>query len=82
MLIDALCKKGNVREARKVLAVMVKACVRPNSITLNTLMDGYYSLKEVENDRHLFSTMTETGITPSVYSDNITINGFCRNKMM
>jgi len=34
VLIDAFCKKRRMKEANNVLGVMLKACVKPDIITL------------------------------------------------
>jgi len=48
ILIDALCKEGKIKQAKNVLAMRVRAYVKPTIVTLNTLMDGYYLVNEVK----------------------------------
>jgi len=57
---------------------MLRACVKPCIVTLNTLMDGYYLVNEVENVKYVFNVMTQMGVTPNIYSYNIMINGLCK----
>ncbi|MDP1131102.1 pentatricopeptide repeat-containing protein, partial [Klebsiella pneumoniae] len=72
-MVDALCKEGKVKEAKSVLAVMLKACVEPNVITYNTLMDGYVLVYEVKKAKHVLNAMPLMGVTPNVHSYNIMI---------
>jgi pentatricopeptide repeat protein len=41
ILVDALCKEGKVKDAKNVIAGMMKEGVRPNVVTYTSLMDGY-----------------------------------------
>lgn len=41
ILVDGLCKKGNVKEALNVLAIIIKQGVHPTVVTYNTFMNGY-----------------------------------------
>jgi len=41
ILSDALCKRGKLKEVKNGLVVLLKACVKLNIFTFNTLMNGY-----------------------------------------
>jgi len=69
VLIDALCKRKRLKEAKNVLDVMLKACVRSDIFTFNSLMNGYYLVNEVKNAKHAFYVMTQMGVTLKVCLD-------------
>ncbi|KAG5022169.1 hypothetical protein JHK85_018511 [Glycine max] len=54
-LIHGFCKEGKMKEAKNVLAVMLK--VKPDVITYNTLMDGCVLVCGVKNAKHVFNAM-------------------------
>ena len=43
ILVDALCKEGKMEGAKNVLAVTLKACLKPNVISYNTLRLSLWS---------------------------------------
>ena len=58
-MVNALCKEGKVKEAKNVVAVMIKDGVKPNDVTCNSLMDGYCLVNEVNKAKYVFNTMPQ-----------------------
>ncbi|KRH48603.1 hypothetical protein GLYMA_07G100300v4 [Glycine max] len=77
-LIHGFCKEGKMKEAKNVLADLLK--VKPDVITYNTLMDGCVLVCGVKNAKHVFNAMCLMEVTPDVCSYNIMINGLCKIK--
>ncbi|MED6139561.1 hypothetical protein PIB30_084973 [Stylosanthes scabra] len=78
-----LCKEGNIKDAKSVLAIMTKHGVKLNVVTYNSLMDGYCLLNELNKAIHVFNKMTQSGVVvPNVQSYNIMINGFFKSKLV
>jgi pentatricopeptide repeat domain-containing protein 1 len=46
ILVDGFCKEGMVKEAKNVLAIMMKQGIKPDVVTYNSLMDGYCLVKQ------------------------------------
>jgi len=41
ILVDAQCKEGKMKEAKSVIAMMMKEGVIPNVVTYTSIMEGY-----------------------------------------
>ena len=51
VVVDTLCKDGRVVEAENVMKSMVQRGIRPNAVTYNSLMDGYFLHTKVDKAR-------------------------------
>ncbi|KAK2638768.1 hypothetical protein Ddye_026563 [Dipteronia dyeriana] len=80
VIIDVLCKKGNIVKANELLELMIQGGVKPDTITYNTLIDGFFLEGRIDNARELFVSMMKKGITHDVFSYNIMINEYCKNQ--
>ena len=54
-LVDGLCKEGEVKKARNVIAVMIKQGVKPDVVTYTSLKDGYFLVKEFNKATYIFN---------------------------
>ncbi|KAL2334599.1 hypothetical protein Fmac_015812 [Flemingia macrophylla] len=94
-IIDNLCKnklvadayenekhqpKGKMKEAKIVMAAMVKAGVKPNVVTYTILMNGYCLINEVKHAKYVFNSMVQNGIAPNVHCYTTMIDGFCKKQ--
>jgi len=64
-------RKERLKKTRKVLAVMIKQSVDPDVVTYNSLMDGYFLVKDVNKATYVFNTIARRGVTPDVQSYNV-----------
>jgi pentatricopeptide repeat domain-containing protein 1 len=51
-----------------VLAGMIKQGMEPNVVTYNSLMDGYFLVKEVNKATYVFNTIARRGVALDVQS--------------
>jgi pentatricopeptide repeat domain-containing protein 1 len=63
ILVYGFCKEGNVKEAKNVLAVMMKNGVKPD-VTYISLMDGYCLVNQVNKASDIFNTIALRGLDP------------------
>lgn len=56
---------------------MIKKDIKPDVVTYNSLMDGYYLVKQVKNGKDIFNLMASMRMVPNVQSYNIN-HGFCK----
>lgn len=75
-LVDALCKEGNVKDAKHVVEIMIQRGENPDAVTYNGLMHEYCLRGEI--DGAVLKTMVNRGIVPNSVSYNILINGYCK----
>ncbi|KAL2334315.1 hypothetical protein Fmac_015528 [Flemingia macrophylla] len=67
-------EEAKMKKAKSVIAAMMKAGVKPNVVTFNMLMDGYFLINEVKQAKYVFHSMVQNGITPNVRSYSIMID--------
>ena len=48
ILIDAICKEGRIMEALHMFDMMMERGNRPDAVTYNALMDGYFLIHKVD----------------------------------
>ena len=61
---------------------MMKACIKPDVFTYNSLIDGYFLVDEVKHAKYVFYSMAQRGVTPDVQCYTNMINGLCKTKMV
>ncbi|KAF4352083.1 hypothetical protein G4B88_002190 [Cannabis sativa] len=69
-LLDALCKKGQLTEARNLLM--------PNRNTYNVLVCGYCKLGWLKEAAKIIELMTQNNLLPDIWTYNMLISGFCK----
>ncbi|KAK9110092.1 hypothetical protein Sjap_018152 [Stephania japonica] len=79
IMVDALCKEGMIKEAHKLLELMIQKGVKPDPVTLNSLMDGYCLQGDMRNAMEVFYS---SGQEPNARTYNILINGYCKSKRL
>ncbi|MCD7449280.1 hypothetical protein HAX54_051020 [Datura stramonium] len=78
LVIDALCKDGNLDAAINLLNEMKRKGIPPDIITYNSLIDGLCKLGQWGKVMTLFSEMVNLNIYPNVPTFNIVIDGLCK----
>ncbi|CAI9281309.1 unnamed protein product [Lactuca saligna] len=78
IMVNALCKKGKVEEAKKlILDRWGQGCI-PNVVFYNTLIDGYCKKGDAKKAFLLFKELKLKGFLPSVQTYGAVINGLCK----
>ncbi|KAL2557947.1 Pentatricopeptide repeat-containing protein [Forsythia ovata] len=77
-LIAALCRAGNVKNARWAFDDMVLRGVSPDVITYTILLNGYCRVNCLQEARDLFSDMKERGISPDIITYTVLLDGYSK----
>ncbi|CAN1280224.1 Pentatricopeptide repeat-containing protein At4g26680, mitochondrial [Linum perenne] len=75
-LIHELCKEGRLQEASKVLSEMKLGNVVPNTVTFNTLMNGY-SQGKTKKAAYLVKELDKEKMVPNASTFSALIGGQC-----
>ena len=59
ILVDTLCKKGMLTEAKKVFVVMIQRGIELDKVTYNSLIDGYCLQNQMDEAVKAFNMMVE-----------------------
>ncbi|KAI3766743.1 hypothetical protein L2E82_16814 [Cichorium intybus] len=78
IMVNALCKKGKVDEARKLIVNRWGQGCIPNVVFYNTLIDGYCKKGDVKRAFLLFKELKLKGFLPSVETYGAMINGLSK----
>ncbi|KAL6203677.1 hypothetical protein ACLB2K_027377 [Fragaria x ananassa] len=71
---------GKVVEAHSVIEIMFQRHIEPDTITYNSVMDGYCLRGEMDEAEKVFDIMVWKGSMVNVRSCNILINRYCKSK--
>jgi pentatricopeptide repeat protein len=63
-----------------VFDVMIQRGIEPNTVTYNSLIDGYCMQNKMDDAVKAFNMMVERCCSPDMFNHNILINGCCKNK--
>uniref|UniRef100_A0A0R0J2I6 Pentacotripeptide-repeat region of PRORP domain-containing protein n=1 Tax=Glycine max TaxID=3847 RepID=A0A0R0J2I6_SOYBN len=66
ILVDALCKEGKMEGAKNVLAVTLKACLKPN-------------IRRVDEAINLYKEMHQKNVAPDIVTYTSLIDGLCKS---
>jgi pentatricopeptide repeat protein len=78
ILIHGLCSAGKVDEASRLLSEMKeKNNCRPNLVTYNTLMYGFYETGCFDKAASIWTAIIKNGMVPDIISYNTRIKGLC-----
>ncbi|KXG22891.2 hypothetical protein SORBI_3008G022701 [Sorghum bicolor] len=78
IVIDFLCKEGELVEARALFVRMKAMGCSPDVVTYNSLIDGYGKCGDLEEVEQLVSEMRKSGCAADVVTYNALINCFSK----
>nr|GLL30536.1 pentatricopeptide repeat-containing protein At2g32630 [Ipomoea trifida] len=76
MVIDGLCKRGEVDKARKLMDDMLCRGVKPNEYTYNTLLDRYVKNSDLGAVKEILNEMEKEGMELNATSYTVLIEGY------
>ncbi|XP_031283422.1 pentatricopeptide repeat-containing protein At1g62680, mitochondrial-like [Pistacia vera] len=68
-----------VNEALSLYREMISEGIRPDVITYNTLLTGFFLIEKVKDARNLVGEMRLNDTFPDSWTYNIFVNGLCKN---
>ncbi|KAF3560522.1 hypothetical protein DY000_02012306 [Brassica cretica] len=77
---SVLVKEGNFFEAEELYDDMIRMGVYPNTVTYNSIIDGFCKQDRLDDAEHLFYLMSTKGCSPDVITFSTLIDGSCRAK--
>ncbi|KAK2656650.1 hypothetical protein Ddye_009702 [Dipteronia dyeriana] len=80
IVIDGLCKRGEVEKAKDLMEEMVTRGIKPNVVTYSTLINGYCINGMVDEALKVKATMEHKGFEPDVVTYNTIAGGLCKLK--
>ncbi|KAL4576685.1 hypothetical protein LXL04_012783 [Taraxacum kok-saghyz] len=80
ILVDTLCKEGEVEKAAKMVDLMIEKRVKPDVVTYSALIDGYCLQGRLHEAEKVLDSMISNECQPNVHTYNILINGYCKKK--
>ncbi|KAL8235889.1 hypothetical protein R6Q59_016970 [Mikania micrantha] len=78
ILLKALCKKGDIEGALKVLDEMPAMGMVPNIVTYTTILGAYVSKGDMLHAKKIFDQILDRGWTPDATTYTILMDGFCK----
>ncbi|KAI3994559.1 hypothetical protein MKX01_028303 [Papaver californicum] len=78
ILIDSVCSRKNLREARRLIGVLGEAGFKPDAFLYNTIMKGYCTLNRGSEVVGVYKEMMEKGIEPDLVTYNTMIFGLSK----
>ncbi|XP_047338036.1 pentatricopeptide repeat-containing protein At5g46100 [Impatiens glandulifera] len=78
-LINALCKYGNVIEAKKLFKEMDSKGCSPSVVTYTSLINGLSQSDNPNESIELLEEMKSKGIEPNVFTYSAFMDGLCKN---
>ncbi|XP_020247404.1 pentatricopeptide repeat-containing protein At1g63400-like [Asparagus officinalis] len=80
ILIDALCRRGEVDEVEKILEGSEFNGWKPNDVTYNVYINGLCKLGEVDRAFRQLDVMRENGFLPTLETLHILFASLCRDQ--
>ncbi|KAK3211106.1 hypothetical protein Dsin_015812 [Dipteronia sinensis] len=80
IVIDGLCKRGEVEKAKDLMEELVTRGIEPNVVTYSTLINGYCINGMVDEALKVKATMEHKGFEPEVVTYNTIAGGLCKLK--
>ncbi|KAL3846184.1 hypothetical protein ACJIZ3_003587 [Penstemon smallii] len=78
ILLKALCKKGNVEGAIKVLDEMPGMGMVPNVVSYTTILGGYVDRGDMVGAKRAFDEILDRGWLPDATTYTVLMDGFCK----
>ncbi|KAJ8447314.1 hypothetical protein Cgig2_013091 [Carnegiea gigantea] len=78
ILVKALCKKGDVKGAIKLLDDMPGMGLIPNVVTYTTILGGYVEKRDMEGAKRIFQMILEGGWVPDATTYTVLMDGYCK----
>nr|CAD1825256.1 unnamed protein product [Ananas comosus var. bracteatus] len=79
MVIDAFCRKGEVKRGFKLLKEMQNNGHTPEVVTYNVIMNGLCKIGQMKNADMLLNAMLNIGVKPDDITYNILLDGQCKH---
>ncbi|XP_030553684.1 pentatricopeptide repeat-containing protein At2g26790, mitochondrial-like [Rhodamnia argentea] len=73
VLIDRLCKRGNIEEAEDLLRDMIESGLQPDVVTYTSLISGCCSRGNMERAEYLYKEMLFKGIAPDMRTISVLV---------
>ncbi|KAK7255837.1 hypothetical protein RIF29_29260 [Crotalaria pallida] len=78
ILLKALCERGDVDGAVRVLDQMVSIGVVPNVVSYTTILGGYVWKGDMVGAKRVFREILDKGWVPDATAYTVLMSGFCR----
>ncbi|KAK6128381.1 hypothetical protein DH2020_037857 [Rehmannia glutinosa] len=78
ILLKALCKKGDMESAVKVLDEMPGMGMVPNVVSYTTIMGGYVDRGDMVGAKRAFNELLDRGWLPDATTYTVLMDGFCK----
>ncbi|KAM0009104.1 putative tetratricopeptide-like helical domain superfamily [Helianthus debilis subsp. tardiflorus] len=75
VLVNGLCNKGQLENARKILEEMDKKSCVPNVVIYNSLIGGYFREGKLQEAFKLHDEMLDRGLVPDDRTYDILVTG-------
>ncbi|GLT61488.1 hypothetical protein SLA2020_341910 [Shorea laevis] len=82
VLLNILFKDCHLQDASELFGQLVKARLKPDVETCNTMICGYCSLKSLDEAISLFEKLTQGEFGPNAITFTILIDAFCKEGRM
>ncbi|KAJ4793804.1 Pentatricopeptide repeat-containing protein family [Rhynchospora pubera] len=82
ILIDAVCRTGNLREATRLLTVLSDNGFKPDAYVYNTIMKGHCMLDDCAGVMDVYNKMKDEGVEPDLVTYNTLLFGLSKAGMM
>ncbi|XP_042513243.1 putative pentatricopeptide repeat-containing protein At5g08310, mitochondrial [Macadamia integrifolia] len=80
IVIDGLCKSGQLDVALMLFRDMVRMGCKGNQLIYNNLIDAFCSLNRLEEGLELLKEMKESGFKPTEFTNNSIFGCLCRRE--
>ncbi|KAL5820411.1 hypothetical protein ACOSQ3_022293 [Xanthoceras sorbifolium] len=77
VIIDELCRKGNIVKVNELSELMIKRSVNPNIVAYNMLIDEHCKKRKIDLANELFELMIDRGVNLHMVTYNKLIHGLC-----
>ncbi|CAK7325091.1 unnamed protein product [Dovyalis caffra] len=82
ILLNGLCKEGQVEKAEEVLKSLVEYGLVPDEVIYNTIVNGYCQIGDMDRAILTIERMESHGLRPNCITFNSVIDKFCEMQMM
>ncbi|KAG1361045.1 Pentatricopeptide repeat-containing protein [Cocos nucifera] len=82
ILIDAVCRGRNLREATRLLGVLADAGFKPDCYLYNTIMKGYCMVDQCGEVMEVYNKMKDEGVEPDLVTYNTLVYGLSKAGMV
>ncbi|KAJ6873300.1 hypothetical protein NC651_032237 [Populus alba x Populus x berolinensis] len=82
VLLDGLCKHGNLEEAFALFQEMQRSTVKPNLVIYTILIDSLCKCGKLKDGKELFSRLIDEGLKPNVYTYTALVGALCKEGLI